>query len=136
MKKILLVLAAFVPVMLSGAAFAQSVTEIRGDVRLNGGTGFVQVKVSRSVAVGDRVMARPNGSAVIQYPNGCRVNVAPGEIVTVLASPPCIAGGPPILDTPDAFGFNPAYALVGGVVVIGGALLLLNSDSKDQPTSP
>ena len=95
MTKILSALAAFVPVILSGAAFAQSVTEIRGDVRLNGGTGFVQVKVSRSVAVGDRVMARPKGSAVIQYSNGCRVRVAPGEIVTVLASPPCVAGGPP-----------------------------------------
>ena len=136
MSKNLVILAALVPVMLSGAAFAQSVTEIKGNVRVNTGTGFVQARVTRSLAVGDRVMAQPNGSAVIQYPNGCRVPVAPGEIVTVLASPPCVAGGPPISDTPDLGGFNPAYALVGGIVVVGGVLLLVNSGSDDKPTSP
>lgn len=136
MKNFLLSIIALGPLVLSGAAAAQSVVQIKGAVLVNHGKGFGPAQESEGLEVGSRVQARAKSSAFIQYPGGCRVKVEPGRIVTVLASPPCVATGAPPPDPVEPVGFDPTYAIIGGVVVVGGGILLLNSTSDDKPTSP
>ena len=136
MKNLLFTILAMGPLVLSGAAAAQSVVQIQGAVLVNHGKGFGPAQESEGLEVGSRVQARARSSAFIQYPGGCRVKVEPGNIVTVLASPPCVATGGIPGDPIEPGGFNPAYAIVGAVVIVGGGLVLLNSGSDDKPTSP
>ena len=107
----------------------------------------------QGVDVGDRIMVRPGSRAVLQYGPNCRVNVVPGEVVTITETPVCAAsdgtnprtqvsdGGGTVkkLDS-DQFefgfgGFNPGYVIIGGALIAGGLLITLNTPS-DNPTSP
>ena len=147
MKKLVILAMALVPLSLGSSAFAQSVTDVKGNLLVNRGAGFVPMQAGSPVALGDRLMVRPGNKAVLRYDGGCRVNVVPGQVVTVTEAPVCSAfedvkpkvltqnlGGNsqnPVLEPFDsAFGgFNPGYVLIGGAVIAGGLLITLNSPS-------
>ena len=153
MKKLVILAMALVPLSLGSSAFAQSVTDVKGNLLVNRGAGFVPMQAGSPVALGDRLMVRPGNKAVLRYNGGCHVNVVPGQVVTVTEVPLCAAfedvnpkmlaqdlgvnskkPEPEQID-PGFGGFNIGYVLIGGAVIAGGLLITLNT-SSDNPTSP
>jgi hypothetical protein len=86
-------LCAFVAVafcfVLTSAVSAATVIAVTGKVSINRGDGFAQISSATSAKPGDRVMAGFGGTAEIVYDNGCRQQVEPGSLITVVETPPC-----------------------------------------------
>jgi hypothetical protein len=76
----------------SWAATIATVDPSHGDVLVNRGKGFNQIKRPVRVAVGNSVMVGPDSLAIIAYRDGCTVKVAPGTVETVAALSPCASG--------------------------------------------
>jgi hypothetical protein len=76
----------------SWAAATATVDPSHGDVLINRGKGFTQIRRPVKVHAGSSVMVGPNSSAVIAYNDGCTVNVEPGTVKTVAALSPCASG--------------------------------------------
>lgn len=76
----------------SWAATTATVDPSHGDVLVNRGNGFDQIKRPVKVKVGNSVMVGPGSSAVIAYNDGCTVNVEPGTVKTVAPISPCASG--------------------------------------------
>jgi hypothetical protein len=76
----------------SWAAATATVDPSQGDVLINRGKGFTQIRRPVKVRAGSSVMVGPNSSAVIAYNDGCTVNVEPGTVKTVAALSPCASG--------------------------------------------
>jgi hypothetical protein len=76
----------------SWAAATATVDPSHGDVLINRGKGFTQIRRPVKVRVGSSVMVGPNSSAVIAYNDGCTVNVEPGTVKTVAVLSPCASG--------------------------------------------
>lgn len=76
----------------SWAATTATVDPSHGDVLVNRGKGFDQIKRPVKVRVGNSVMVGPGSSAVIAYNDGCTVNVEPGTVKTVAVISPCASG--------------------------------------------
>ncbi len=135
--------------MMSGAAFAQSLTDVSGNVLVNRGSGYVKSGSASGLATGDAVMARPGSSAVLRYADGCQVKVLPGKVTKVSGVSPCSfvaadlpASGqrndpPPaiVASESESFGGGIAPILIGGIVVIGGAAAII-AISRNQRSSP
>jgi hypothetical protein len=76
----------------SWAATTATVNPSQGNVLINRGKGFSEIKRPTKLRVGNSVMVGPGGSAVIAYSDGCTVNVDPGTIKTVAQLSPCASG--------------------------------------------
>ena len=121
----------------SWAAATATVDPSHGDVLINRGKGFTQIRRPVKVRAGSSVMVGPNGSAVIAYNDGCTVNVEPGTVKTVAMLSPCASGSsaqapdyrnnwcvtPP---TPNDYN-NPSYCagapVTAGVLALFGAVI-------------
>jgi hypothetical protein len=82
-------------VLLSGSSWAAATATVdpsHGDVLINRGKGFTQIRRPVKVHAGSTVMVGPNSSAVIAYNDGCTDNVEPGSVKTVAALSPCASG--------------------------------------------
>ena len=82
-------------VLLSGSSWAASAATVdpsQGDVLVNRGKGFTQIRRPVKVHAGSTVMVGPNSSAVIAYNDGCTDNVEPGTVKTVARLSPCASG--------------------------------------------
>lgn len=69
-----------------------TVNPSHGDVLINRGKGFSEIKRPVKASPGNSVMVGPNSSAVIAYNDGCTVNIEPGTVKTVAALSPCASG--------------------------------------------
>ena len=75
----------------SPVASATSIDGIDGQVLVNTGGGFARTTKASDVKPGDRIMARPGGSALISYGDGCTVPVREGSVYVVKQKSPCPA---------------------------------------------
>ena len=68
-------------------------------------------------------MVNPNGTATVSYPDGCKVNVRPGEVTTIAPSSPCsspyAAQQPPPPQQPVADPPSDSTALALGAAGVG-----------------
>lgn len=77
---------------LATACSAATIEPGQGQLSVNQGQGFEPVNSRIDARVGDSVMVSPNGSALVSYPDGCKVNVQPGAVVTIAPLSPCASG--------------------------------------------
>jgi hypothetical protein len=100
-------------IALNTAAFAATVTSIKGLLQVNTGSGFHQVSGTAQVASGGSVMVGPGGKGEILYSDGCRIPVTPGSVAVVAPVSPCAQGqgSPPDEDW---------YYLGGAALIAGG----------------
>jgi hypothetical protein len=135
MRISLVVITAVVSLAVSGAASAATVTAVQGKVSINRGAGFKPVAGGTGAAAGDRVMVGKDSAGQIVYENGCTVEVAAGQVITVAAKPPCGAAG---ADAGFLTGGGAAPVIVGVAVVAGAvaAIASSNDDDNDKPASP
>jgi hypothetical protein len=137
-------LTAFIAVVsLSVNSFAATVTATQGQVLINRGQGYQLVTTSVQASAGAIVIANPGGSAEVSYPDGCRVNVMPGAVVTIAPESPCKAQGRHV-ETGGSLKDGPSEVcceedhrkyLLGALGVVGvvGAVILLK---ENRPASP
>jgi len=111
-------------ILLSSAAHAATVTTSAQKVYVNSGGGYHVVKGTVTVKPGDTVMAGPNGSAAITWPDGCKSTVAPGAVVPVTDVSPCQA-------TTGLDEFAVGALVVGAGVT--AAVLISNNDNGASP---
>jgi hypothetical protein len=128
-----------VAAILATSANAATVTSEKGELLVNRGSGYKPVRQPTEAAVGDRVLARPNSSGRIEYPDGCVVKVSPGAIFTVVAKSPCVSGGYHIetqasttSQPPPGIG-NDVVPFLGVLSVPVGMMLLPQSDKAASP---
>jgi hypothetical protein len=74
------------------AALAATIQPVQGDLSVNQGQGFQKVNGRIEAKVGDSAMVSPGGSATVTYPDGCKVGVKPGAVVTIAPLSPCASG--------------------------------------------
>jgi len=122
------------------SAVAATITPERGEVLVNRGSGYKLVTQPTQVAAGDQVMVKPKGSGRVVFPDGCSVLVAPGAVLTIAATSPCVRAGshvetaaslPPNKD-PQQTG-NDALPFLTVAGVAAGMTLL---PQKDKAASP
>jgi hypothetical protein len=78
--------------IVAGPCLAATVEPVQGQLSVNHGQGFVKVDGRIDANVGDAVMVSPNGSAVVSYPDGCKIDVQPGAVMTIAPISPCASG--------------------------------------------
>jgi hypothetical protein len=71
---------------------AATVESVRGQLSVNKGLGFEPVNGRVVVKMGDSVMVSPDGAAIVTYPDGCKVDVQPGAVTTIVQLSPCASG--------------------------------------------
>lgn len=130
-------LVAMVGVLLGSLqASAATIESVSGSVFVNRGKGFEAVTGGTQVQVGDIVMVRDGGEALVVFTDGCQARVAPTQTITVGEASPCSltkeANLKPELPAPGSMLLG--AAVIGGAVA--GAVALSNSDSKSSPASP
>jgi len=133
--------------MVAGPALAQTqpvrVDQVRGEVLVSKGAGFVRATNATLVRPGDRVLAR-SGAARLVYANGCSVQMASGTLATVAATSPCGAkSGTLVKDRDfsrdqggeDAGFFSAGYVLpaIAGIAVIGIAAYVASDTNSSSP---
>ena len=122
-----------VGVLISVPSFAATVEPVRGQVSINRGDGiFRPISRTLQATIGDLVIVSPNGVARIIYPDGCTVEVKPGDVVPIMALSSC--------KVPSDITSND-YT-VGGTLALGAAvggatlLFLLNNKNNYKSASP
>jgi hypothetical protein len=125
-----------VGVLTTTPSFAATVEPLHGQVSINRGDGiFRPISSALQATIGDLIIVSPNGSARIIYPDGCAVEVKPGEVVPIMALSPCKA--PSDLTSNPSNDFTVGTTLALGAAVGGATILfLLNSKNDDKPASP
>ncbi len=78
-----------VAVLASSAAHAAALNDIKGDVRVSHGAGFVKVDGSAEVAPGDKIKVGQKAAVKLVYSDGCSINVPAGALATVAKQSPC-----------------------------------------------
>ncbi len=78
-----------VAVLASSAAHAAALNDIKGDVRVSHGAGFVKVDGSAEVAPGDKIKVGRKAAVKLVYSDGCSINVPAGALATVAKQSPC-----------------------------------------------
>jgi hypothetical protein len=108
------------------AAWAASIDPVQGELSVNQRQGFQKIDSRIEANVGDSVMVSPYGSATVSYPDGCKVNVRPGAVMTIAPLSPCASGSyaadlelPPPLAVPPPVDWFPVGV---GAAVVGGTL--------------
>ena len=136
--------ALIVPLAFVGPANAAFLENVQGVVLVDRGSGFKPALGSLAVKPGDRVMAKNNASAVINYSGDCKAIVKAGAVVSVVKDSACIkskysqtggAGGTSSAGGAGAAGLA-ADAAVIGVVGIGAGGLLYQSTRNANRSSP
>jgi len=106
---------------------AVTVQPVQGEVFINHGQGYQLVTGPIQVNTGDAIMVNPNGTATVAYPDGCKVNVRPGEVTTIGPSSPCSSPyaarqpDPPQQPVADPPSDSTALALGAAGVALGAA---------------
>lgn len=78
--------------LLASTCSAATIKPVRGQVSVNRGQGFEPVNNEAHAKVGDLVMVSPDGAALVAYPDGCKVDVHPGAVMTIAPLSPCASG--------------------------------------------
>jgi hypothetical protein len=121
--------------LLAGTVSQAAIIEpVQGKLSLNQGQGFQKVNSRIEANVGDSVMVSPKGSATVSYPDGCKVDVQPGTVMTIAPLSPCASGS------------YAADQSRGNVYVIGAGIaaalgfgiyeIVQSSHSGSNPASP
>ena len=110
--------------------FSASVAPVKGQLSINAGAGFKNIKATTSVKAGDMIMAGPSGKAELVYDDGCLMPVEAGAVVTVSAVSPCKAG------TSAGAGTDPVIGGLAIVAVAGGAAAVSSFGVSNNAASP
>lgn len=89
-------------------AQAATVTPVQGEVLVNAGAGYQRLGAEIMLKPGDVVIVRPDGKAMLAYPDGCTLDVVPGLVAWIEPTSPCANPHPthdpaPMLATPRPF---------------------------------
>lgn len=76
-------------IALPTVSLAASVDGVEGVVLVNRGKGFVPAIAPLDLKAGDKIMAKPGGSALLVYGPTCVVPIRAGTVVAVAAASPC-----------------------------------------------
>ena len=107
---------------LTSSSWAATVSSVQGRTLLNTGGGFRAVQAPAQAGAGARVVANTGGQGLVQYDDGCTVQVNPGQVYTIAPVSPCQTGAlPPV---------GVGVAIVGATV---GAVILLNGLNPASP---
>ena len=133
------------------AVWAATVKPVSGDVLINRGNGYEQVRGTSEVKVGATVMARPGGSAQVVYNDKCSLTVRPGQVVTIASEPPChktasfdpqgtrmnagVYSGKAFQEPPPRRNWH-ALIIVGGISVAAGLCIAEEGICDNKPASP
>jgi hypothetical protein len=106
----------------AGPAVAATVQPGSGTLYISqGGAGYQPIAGPTEVNPGTQVMVSPGGNASLTYPDGCVVQVRPGEVTIIGTTSPCVspyAPPPqPTAQTPD----TTPWLIAGAVVLAAGA---------------
>jgi hypothetical protein len=137
-------------VAMSVSANAATLVDLSGKVLVNAGNGFKVAKEAQSISVGSRVTASAGAQGVVQYDDGCRVDVKPGSVYTIAAKSPCalalnntttaasLPGEAGVLPAAGAVGglSGPAALGVGGLAAAGAFGIAQAVNSTNKPSSP
>ncbi len=126
---------AVIAALMASSAEAALLTNVQGTVTVNRGDGYSPAGAGSVILPGDRVRAG-EGSADIVYENGCTMRVGPGQTSIVLyAAPDCNGGSK---DAAVDTGISTGTLLIGGVLVVGGAVAggIALSQTSSKPASP
>ena len=108
---------------------AATVTEIEGGVQIFEAEQFVPVVPNQPVKVKDRILVQSESSAVLRFETGCDIKLDPG-IHEVPDGCRCLAGlwasSKP----------RPMLPWLGGALLVGGAVLVMDDDVRRPPISP
>lgn len=118
--------------ILVSTAQAAMVIDIKGDVLVNRGAGFVAVREPVELAPGDLVLAGAGGAARVDFGKGCAVPVKPNQIVRVSIEPPCrsktgaeTSRDPKAAGATAGSGMAPSALVLGGLAIVGGGGLAI-----------
>jgi hypothetical protein len=140
-------------------AFAALVEGAEGAISINRGDGFVAASATTNVDPGGLIMVAPGQTALITYPDGCKVKVGAGRVWAVEQVAPCppgqseidytsLAPDPQITnittgqvnDPGNVGGFSTGTIIAGvvGIAVIGGGIAIATSSKSksNNPSSP
>lgn len=122
----------------SSAAHAATLQDVRGDVLVSHGSGFVAANPGAELAPGDRIKVGRKGGARLVYSDGCSVPVSAGGLSMVSKQSPCSfkaqAGGETFCTDANLFE-NPCF-LIGalGVAGVAGAAAAVASSYNSNST--
>ncbi len=78
--------------LVSSSCFADPppvlIQPIQGNLFVSAGQGFQPINGPVNANVGDAVMIAPGGTAMVAYPDGCKVAVQPGQVTTIVRISP------------------------------------------------
>lgn len=84
---------AFVLAASASAAYADdnvaTVVDLKGDVKVNQGTEFLESSIGQRLKEGDRILVMEGGDAWIRFDDGCRQEIKAGSLVTVSDKSTC-----------------------------------------------
>ena len=120
-----ILLGLLISVALSSPGSAETVATVQpieGTLSINRGEGFVQVATSMEAPTGSQVMANPNSSGKVVYPDGCEIAINPGLLYYIQEKSPCDTG---LVWAPGAY-------VVGGLLVAGGVVAIVALTGGDS----
>jgi hypothetical protein len=101
-----------------------TVQPVQGNLYVSSGQSFQPVNGPINANVGDAVMVAPGGTAMVAYPDGCKVAVQPGDVTTISRISPCTNPFPPdgtVAQAPDTSSNAAlAWGIAGTVLGAGG----------------
>jgi hypothetical protein len=83
--------AAFAAIMMMSPAVSAEIKPIRGEILVNGGTGFRAIEGAVRLKTGDAAIAAPQALGRLTYEDGYTVEVVPGTAAWIGARSPCAA---------------------------------------------
>ena len=135
MRTSFLIISVLSSLLVGSWAYAATVNATKGQVLLNLGQGYNQLRGSREAGPGAIVVANPGGSAQVVYADGCSVTVTPGMVYTIAPQSPCVGGG---LGVGEGLGLNTTTMIALGAIAGGGvaAGIIFASRSSQKSASP
>ena len=131
---------------LAAVANAATLVDLSGQVKVNSGKGFKLGREAQSVSVGYRIMASANSQVTVQYDDGCRWTVKPGNVYTVGAKSPCVPGigglpvesvGAPVAGATGVVGGATLPVVGVGAIAAAGVFGVVQAvNSTNKPSSP
>jgi len=105
------------------SCLAATVEPVEGNVFVSTSQGFQPVNERINANVGDSVMVAPGATAMVAYPDGCKVAVQPGEVTTIGRVSPCTNPFPPdgtVAQDAPSNNAGLAWGITGTVLGAGG----------------
>jgi hypothetical protein len=130
MRSSTIVVAVAATVGLSLPSYAATLQSVAGTVSINHGAGYKAAGPGSEAKVGDVVMASPGARAQLVYPDGCKVPVNPGAVVTIQAESPC-AGAYAQVPGDNTGAYVAGALLLGGV---GAGIYYITQNNKKSST--